>query len=402
MNNLLKIINAILLMLFVINSSFSQQVMLDSKFGKKGKIKIKNGVARNLFYDANSKFIFITSNEIINDADSTSFNYFKDGLQKINIITGDHDPGFGKDGKVEHIVHSNSGINIESDSYRWTSSGNNITLINQKTTDKGWLIFNKEDGTISTFPRPDEDYEFHYLNGIYFEESSNRFWAVDRENIFWYDTDRNEELIHSFDLLSSSYPAIQNADGKFLIPVRQAKESMKSKWNFLSIENDEISINTTTYETELSIKLAVWNDHTSVMIHRLDDVTKCRFNPSEVDGNWKTIEYANYNKIDSYTKFIGAGDDILYGYETEQSNSESVSVGNGVSVSSILSVNYRLVKLDFSNGQVTSVDLSKVLPDNKRISDIKHIGNDAFIILAKSQSYKRAKRKSFLYKIILK
>ena len=78
------------------------------------------------------------------------------------------------------------------------------------------------------------------------------------ENIFWYDTDRNEELIHSFDLLSSSYPAIQNADGKFLIPVRQAKESMKSKWNFLSIENDEISINTTTYETELSIKLAVW------------------------------------------------------------------------------------------------------------------------------------------------
>jgi len=404
MKNLLKIINATLLMLFVINSTFSQQVMLDSKFGKKGKIKIKNVAVRNLFYDANSKFIFITSNEIINDAHSTGITRFKDGLQKINIITGDHDPGFGKNGKVEHTVNSNSGINIQNDSYRWTSSVNNITLINQRTTDKEWLIFNKEDGKISTFPRPDEDYEFFYLRGIYFEESSNKFWGVDNQNIFWYDADRNEKLIHNFDMASYSHPAIQNKDGKFLIPFSLVdKESLKSKWNFLSIENDEISLNAATYETEPRIKLEVWNDHTSVMIQRLNDhLTKCRFYPFEVDENWKTIEYASNNKIGNYTRFIGVGDDILYGYETEQSNSKPISMGIGLSVSRILSENYKLVKLDFTNGQVIRVDLSNILPKNKSIFDLKHIGNDEFIILAKPRKQKRGKRKYFLYKVILK
>ena len=391
MTKLFKITSTLLLVVFGITSASSQEAVLDSKFGKKGKLELKGGYVSNLFYDTNSKHIFITTSLIKIDRFSSRYVYYKDGVQKINLITGNNEIDFGKKGKVVHSVNS---INSTRGNQNWISSKNNIICLNNRTKDKEMLIFDKKEGTIRTVTNPINP---SIEKSLYFDESDNKLLVEDDDELYWHEADGNKKFIHELNAKSITYDVVKNLEGELLIPIKEysSEKEVNNKWSFLSIEKEEILTNH-SFDADRRTELKVWNDYESGLIEISKDTLRCRFDALDSEDDWKAIAYESTPR--TFPLIFDKGDNILYGYTIETTyKNEGKEMPR---FKDIQSAKFILLKFDFTTGQVIKTDLTHILPIWGGIKGFKHLGNDEFIVLV--YHLKKRKEKLDLYKFMLK
>ena len=220
MRQLTTILGFFLIVISVNMEVYGQKLIRDSEFGKRGKLKIDVNFYSQLFYDKDSKSIFIASYEVVPDLDSTSYYNYKDLVLKINTETGKPVKGFGKNGKVIHSIKSKN-LN-SSGSENLFLSTNKIICLNYYRQDKEILLFDKQDGTISTFPKPTED-KIEFNKFIFFDEKKNSFLLHGNEELFWYDDQHNKKFIQNINsekyyyLGYREFPAFKNSENKTIV-----------------------------------------------------------------------------------------------------------------------------------------------------------------------------------------
>jgi len=142
------------------------------------------------------------------------------------------------------------------------------------------LIFNKLDGTISTFPKP--DYDFKKQNRFrHFDEKNNRFLIVENKKLFWYDAKKNKELLHSINTKSRYLRPITNFKHNIVVPIidyHPEIDSTKINWKFLSINENEVAIvNSFEKERRTPWRVWKWNDNSLGLIQTFIDTCKMSF-----------------------------------------------------------------------------------------------------------------------------
>jgi len=165
----------------------SQKLKHDKSFGSKGRIEIKlyyANVKPFLLFDSERRSLFVASSNQQRDGFSYNFQYYTDFIYKIDISTGKLDKTFSDDGLAEHSINSQQ--HGGSGRY-WQASENKIICFNYYTPDKDILIFDKDDGKLTYFPKTETKSKFRLTSFIYYDENKNRFLTQDNNNLHWQD-----------------------------------------------------------------------------------------------------------------------------------------------------------------------------------------------------------------------
>ena len=183
---------------------------------------------------------------------------------------------------------------------------------------------------------------------------------------------------------------VRNSQNKVLVSIAESNhevDSAKTKLKFLSIENNNATI-IDSFDTTLETQLKSWSDSTSSLIQILNDTIKCRFNSLDIAEAWEPIKYSLSK--DDFIRFIDRKDSVLYAYMTEQIYEYNTLFKKSTHKSN----KYTLLKFDFETSNFIEKSISDLLLYEISIADIKHIGNDEFII---SALYKKKESGNLVY-----
>lgn len=389
-------------------SSLAQSFELDKNFGKNGRVKINNGWSHNIFYDQDTQYIYLTYTKIVNNNFSGGFRYYKDGVCKIDIITGDYDKQFGHKGNSIHSLNSSKRTCWAGET--WQSSGNEIFNLNYRTEDKDILIFDMLDGSIRTFPSVmkmhSDSLEFPLPLPIYYDHQNDRFLTIYDNKIFWFYRD-HYDVVDSFTSLVDKtcevygIKFITEKNDSVIVLLREYffDEETSLNHKIISINHKIIAINNEnstlldSFKTGPNTGSDLWGnkrpgiclyDPDSIYIKTDVTVKNDYWTGLDREGSkfheYKFINYTN-NKIIALSK-MSVPDDY-----------------NHDGFYAVIDEYYSITKINIGTGKLDTYSLDSVIPEDMFITKIESIGENTYFILVRKA--KKKKSQYYLYKVIL-
>ncbi len=387
--------NVIIFISLLITSCLSGQILrIDKDFGSNGKLKLKSGYVKKIFYESGDSSFYLTYKDSSYDNFSYGYEYFEDGVYKLDIRTGEYDQNFGKKGHSKHV--KNSKEKTYSGRY-WYFSEDAILCINYDAADIDFLIFDRANGDLSLFPRP----ESHHGNFIYFDKNNNRILLSGPTELMWCDAEGRLEYLEI-----EGYSG-QNAESVSIELIDSSPDSLVFLIQEYNPDLDSLQFNykitsLAGYESRLlhSFKseylyLNKWDHSRSALIMKSESYFTFHLDLLHTGSERSQIAMP----VDSQAslKFIDEADSVIYAIKRTRFNERWDLVQNRIT--SYDEKKDTIVTIDLTSNEILEYSLKGVISSNMHISQIKHIGNREFIILAYER--KRRKIKYFLYKVFI-
>jgi hypothetical protein len=376
----------------------SQSIVLDKNFGINGKLKVKKGFNHQLFYDQNDRFFYLTYGERKNDKFSGKFSYYTDGIYKYNVKTGKLIDSFGKKGHSQHELISI--IPRSSCSRYWQNTKQNLVCFNQDIMEKEILLFDKNNGSIKTIPRP-ENQICYFSSFLYHDLTNNRFLITKDQKLFWYNHSGEEFLVNTENTLqketsSLSYYFVDSSQDSLIILANEfdiKSDSTLIIGKLINVKDfktellDTLNFPSNTYFKRIS-------ENRLVSLNLEDENIKFKANAFDRNEKHYVLQYLlNENQNINY---FDEDNGVIFGLDTKRTFYKPIKDEN---ILSTKSTNYTLIKTNLKSKKIYKYSLSDFFNTEMSIKQILYIGDDSFIILTNEN--KRKKKKYYLYKFRL-